>query len=253
MNPVRVRGATLGFVGRPVLHDIDFSLAQGEFVGLLGPNGAGKTTLLRSVLGLLPPLKGSVEVLGAPARHGRADIGYLPQTGNAAPPALCVRDVLAASFDGHRNGLPSFGGGARRAVETALAQAGALALAPRRLNTLSGGERQRVLIAQALMGAPRLLLLDEPLAGLDPRYQNDIVTLLRRVQQELAITVLCTAHDINVLLPAMDRALFVGNGAIAIGPVAEVATAPVLSRLYGAPMDVVRAGGHVFVAAATIR
>jgi zinc/manganese transport system ATP-binding protein len=251
MNPVLVRRATLGYPGRPVLRDIDFSLEQSEFVGLFGPNGAGKTTLLRAILGLLPPLEGSVEVLGAPAHHGRADIGYLPQTGAATPPALCVRDVLAASFNGHRYGLPSFGRPVRLSVETALAQAGATALASRPLNTLSGGERQRVLIAQALMGAPHLLLLDEPLAGLDPRYQSDIVTLLRRVQQELRITVLCTAHDLNVLLPAMDRVLFVGNGAIALGPVDEVATPPILSRLYGAPMDVVRAGGHVFVAAAT--
>jgi len=251
MNPVRVRGATLGYPGRPVLHDINFSLEQSEFVGLLGPNGAGKTTLLRSILGLLPPLEGSIEVLGTPARHGRADIGYLPQTGAATPPALCVQDVLAASCDGQRYGLPSFARPVRRFVETALAQAGASALAPRPLNTLSGGERQRVLIAQALIGTPRLLLLDEPLGGLDPRYQSDFVTLLRRVQQELRITVLCTAHDLNVLLPAMDRVLFVGNGAIALGPVDEVATPPILSRLYGAPMDVVRAGGHVFVAAAT--
>jgi zinc/manganese transport system ATP-binding protein len=251
MNPVRVRGATLGYPGRPVLRDIDFSLEQGEFVGLLGPNGAGKTTLLRTILGLLPPIEGSVEVLGAPARRGRADIGYLPQTGAATPPTLCVRDVLAASCNGHHLGLPSLGGPAIRTVEKALAQAGAIAFAPRPLNTLSGGERQRVLIAQALMGSPRLLLLDEPLAGLDPHYQRDIVNLLRRVQQELGITVLCTAHDINLLLPVMDRVLFVGNGAIALGPVDEVVTAPILSRLYGAPMDVVRAGAQMFVAAAT--
>lgn len=251
MNPVRVRGATLGYPGRPVLRDINFSLEQSEFVGLLGPNGAGKTTLLRTILGLLAPLKGSIEVLGAPARRGRADIGYLPQTGGATPPTLCVRDVLAASCNGHRLGLPSLGRHATRTAEKALAQAGATAFARRPLNTLSGGERQRVLIAEALMGAPRLLLLDEPLAGLDPHYQNDIVILLRRVQQELGITVLCTAHDINLLLPVMDRVLFAGNGAIALGPVDEVVTAPILSRLYGAPMDVVRAGAHVFVAPAT--
>jgi zinc/manganese transport system ATP-binding protein len=247
MTPVRLVGASLGFPGRPILQDIDFDLKQGEFVGLLGPNGAGKTTLLRSLMGLLPPLGGVVEVLGEPVRRGQPDVGYLPQTGGNPLPALRGIDVLTASLQGHRWGLPRADPAARAAIAQALARVGATALAERRLNTLSGGERQRVLIAQALLGTPRLLLLDEPLAGLDPRHQGEIVALLREVQLVLGITVLCSAHDINVLLPAMDRVLFVAGGGVALGPVAQVATGPVLSRLYGAPIDVFRTGGHIFV------
>jgi zinc/manganese transport system ATP-binding protein len=250
MSPVCVAAATLGNAGRPVLSGIDFTLEQGEFVGLLGPNGAGKTTLLRTLLGLIPALAGRVEVLGAPARRGNPHIGYLPQTNAAPVPRLRVQDVLAASLSAHRWGLPRGDAAGRAAIAQALARVGAEALGGRPLRALSGGERQRVLIAQALLGRPRLLLLDEPLAGLDPRHQSDIVALLREVQQVLGITVLCSAHDINVLLPAMDRVLFVAGGGVALGPVAQIATGQVLSRLYGAPIDVVRAGGHIFVSSA---
>ncbi len=250
MKPVVLRDASLGFGARAVLQNIDFALEQGEFVGLLGPNGAGKTTLMRTLLGLIPPLAGQVEVLGAPARSGHPRIGYLPQTGGGANiPRLRGLDVLAASLDGHRFGWRGPGPTGRAAIEAALHRVDARHLAERPLSALSGGERQRVLIAQALLGAPRLLLLDEPLAGLDPRHQADIVALLRQVQRELGITVLCSVHDVNVLLPAMDRVLFLAGGGAALGPVAQVATGPVLSRLYGAPIDVVRAGGHIFVSA----
>jgi zinc/manganese transport system ATP-binding protein len=250
MSPVFVASATIGNAGRPVLAGIDFALEQGEFVGLLGPNGAGKTTLLRTLLGLIPPLAGCVEVLGEPARRGNPHIGYLPQTNAAPVPRLRVLDVLAASLCAHRWGLPRSGPAGHAAIIQALARVGAAGLAERPLSALSGGERQRVLIAQALLGKPRLLLLDEPLAGLDPRHQGEIVSLLREVQQMLGITVLCSAHDINVLLPAMDRVLFVAGGGVALGPVAQVATGQVLSRLYGAPIDVVRAGSHIFVSSA---
>jgi len=247
MSAAILTRATLGFAGRPILSNIDLALGDNEFVGLLGPNGAGKTTLLRALLGLVPPLAGSVEVLGAPARRGNPRIGYLPQTGLATIPRLRGIDVLSASFDGNRWGMVIGGAARRAAVDAALHRVGAEKLAQRPLHTLSGGERQRVLIAQAILGSPRLLLLDEPLAGLDPRHQQEIVALLRDVQQSLGITVLVSAHDVNVLLPAMDRVLFVANGSAVLGPVAQVATAPVLSRLYGAPIHVVRTDGHIFV------
>ncbi len=251
MTPVRLAGASLGFAGKTVLHNVDLALAQGEFVGLLGPNGAGKTTLLRTLLGIVPPLGGTVEVLGAPPRRGNPAIGYLPQTGGSQIPRLRVRDVLAMSLHGHRWGPPRPDAAGAAAIARALARVGAGDLADRPLAALSGGERQRVLIAQAILGTPRLLLLDEPLAGLDPRHGGEIVALLREVQLLLGITVLCSAHDINVLLPAMDRVLFVAGGGVALGPVAQVATGPVLSRLYGAPIDVMRAGGRIFVSGAT--
>ena len=249
MKPVMLAGVTLGVAGRPILSGLDISLEQGEFVGLLGPNGAGKTTLLRSLLGLLAPMAGQVEVLGQPPSRGNPGIGYLPQTGLATIPRIRGRDLLAASQAGHRFGLPWGSEAARARIDASLAQLDAAALARRPLSSLSGGERQRVLIAQALLGAPKLLLLDEPLAGLDLHHQREMVAVLRQVQQAHNITVLCSAHDLNVLLPAMDRVLFLAGGRAALGPVAEIATGPVLSRLYGAPVEVVRAAGHIFVTA----
>jgi zinc/manganese transport system ATP-binding protein len=250
VKPVVLAGASLGFRGRPVLRGIDVVLEPGEFVALLGPNGAGKTTLIRTLLGLIPKLGGTIDVLGAPVRRGDARIGYLPQTGAAPHPRLRGVDVLAASLHGERFGLGRHTNADRAAIDAALDMVGAAALAEQPLASLSGGERQRVLIAQALLGRPRLLLLDEPLAGLDPRHQAEIVLLLRRVQRELGMTVLCSAHDVNVLLPAMDRVLFLAGGGAALGPVAQIATGPVLSRLYGTPINVVRAEGHIFVSAA---
>ena len=112
-----------------------------------------------------------------------------------------------------------------------------------------GGERQRLLLAQALIGRPRLLLLDEPLISLDPHHQHAVVALARSLQAELGLTVLFSAHDLNPLLGALDRVLYLGHGQAALGTVDEVVTGPVLSRLYGSRIDVVRLGGRIFVMA----
>jgi zinc/manganese transport system ATP-binding protein len=124
---------------------------------------------------------------------------------------------------------------------------GASDLAARPLDETSGGERQRLLLAQALLGRPRLLLLDEPLMNLDPHHQRSVVDLVRRLQQELRIAVLFSAHELNPLLGALDRVLYLGGGQAALGTVEEVITGPVLSRLYGSTIDVVRLGERIFV------
>ena len=247
MIAAELSGVSLGFGGRVVLAGVNIALGAGEFVGLLGPNGSGKTTLLRALLGVHTPLSGRIEIFGTAARPGHKDVGYLPQLGAAVHPPVTGRDLLAASWHGAAWGLPRLGNDGREAVAAALGAVDAVALADRPIGALSGGERQRVLVAQALLGQPRLLLLDEPLASLDPRNQAAVVRMLRGLQQRLGLTVLCSAHDLNVLLPAVDRVLYVGAGQAVLGAVDEVVTAPVLSRLYGGPIDVVRAEGRVFV------
>ena len=217
-------------------------------MGLLGSNGAGKTTLLQAILGLLPLADGQMRVLGGRRLRGNPGIGYMPQSRNLqAGLRLNGREFVAGVVGGHRWGLPLLGPAERREVDHALELVGASALAARPLAELSGGQRQRLLLAQALIGQPRLLLLDEPLMSLDPHNQRLVVELVRRVQQEMRITVLFSAHELNPLLGVMDRVLYLGGGHAAIGTVNEVVTGPVLSRLYESAIEVVRLQGRVFV------
>jgi zinc/manganese transport system ATP-binding protein len=239
---------TLVLGERTVLNDASFAVGEGEFIGVLGPNGAGKTTLMRAVLGLVPIAGGAIKVAGEPVARGNVAIGYMPQTRSAlAGRRLRGRDLIAMAANGHRWGLPYVDAATRAEVERVLDLVDGHALAARPLFELSGGERQRLLIAQCLLGKPRLLLLDEPLISLDPHHQRGVVELVRRVQRELGITVLFSAHELNPLLNAIDRVLYLGYGSAALGTVDEVITRPVLSRLYGSTIDVMRVNGRIFV------
>ncbi|HEY2606255.1 MAG TPA: ABC transporter ATP-binding protein [Paraburkholderia sp.] len=239
---------TLELGDRTILRDAGFVVNQGEFIGVLGPNGAGKTTLMRAVLGLVPAAQGAIRVLGQPVERGNASIGYMPQTRSAlAGRRVRGRDFVAMAADGHRWGLPHADPKTRADVERVLDLVGGRKLAERPLSELSGGERQRLLLAQCLLGNPKLLLLDEPLISLDPHHQKSVVELVRSVQQELGIAVLFSAHELNPLLNSLDRVLYLGSGVAALGTVDEVITRPVLSRLYGSPIDVMRVNGRIFV------
>jgi zinc/manganese transport system ATP-binding protein len=233
---------------RTILRDTGFVVNQGEFIGVLGPNGAGKTTLMRAVLGLVPAAQGTIRVLGRPVERGNPLIGYMPQTRSAlAGRRVRGRDFVAMAADGHRWGLPHADAKTRADVDRVLDLVGGSKLAERPLSELSGGERQRLLLAQCLLGDPKLLLLDEPLISLDPHHQKSVVELVRRVQRELGIAVLFSAHELNPLLNSLDRVLYLGSGVAALGTVDEVITRPVLSRLYGSPIDVMRVNGRIFV------
>lgn len=248
MNAVEFVGVTLGFGARTVLADVDLQISDNEFVGVLGPNGSGKTTMMRAILGLLPPRGGAIRVLGRPVARGNPAIGYMPQVRGALDHLhLSGWDFVASGVNGHRWGVPLFGRTVRYQVAWALERVDATELARRPLAETSGGERQRLLLAQALLGRPRLLLLDEPLISLDPHHQHAVVELVRTLQQDLGITVLFSAHELNPLLGALDRVLYLGQGHAALGTVEEVVTGPVLSRLYGSEIDVVRLNGRIFV------
>ena len=248
MNAIEFRDVTLRLGGRDVLSAVSLEIATGAFVGVLGPNGSGKTTLMRAVLGLMPVSRGNIRVLGLAAVRGNPAIGYMPQNRSAGGNLrLSGWDFVATVFSGHRLGLPFAGRTARVEVDRVLALVGADKLARRPLAEISGGERQRLLLAQALIGRPQLLLLDEPLANLDPRFQGDVIALTNSLRAELGITILFSAHELNPLLGAVDRVLYLGRGQAELGTVDEVITGPVLSRLYGADIDVIRAEGRIFV------
>jgi zinc/manganese transport system ATP-binding protein len=247
-NVIELDRATIAIGRRDILRDTSFAIRRGEFIGLLGPNGAGKTTLMRAILGLLPPRSGSLRVFGRAPRRGNPQIGYLPQVRTVVPNLrVSGFDFVASSVHGERWGPPSVSATDRRMIDKTLESVGAADLARRPLADMSGGERQRLLLAQALLGEPQLLLLDEPLISLDFRYQEAVIDLVGRIARERNITVLFSAHELNQLIGALDRVLYLGNGQAALGTVAEVATAPVLSQLYGTEIEVVRADGHIFV------
>jgi zinc/manganese transport system ATP-binding protein len=245
---VEIAGLTLALGGQVVLRDVSLSIHAAEFVGVLGPNGSGKTTLMRAVLGLVPADAGTIRVLGGRAARGNPAIGYMPQVrGELADKRLSGWDFVASVVRGHRLGLPLLDAAGRREVTWALDMVGARELARRPLAETSGGERQRLLLAQTLIGRPRLLLLDEPLISLDPTHQRAVVELVKSLQVELGIAVLFSAHELNPLLGVLDRVLYLGGGHAALGTVGEVITGPVLSRLYGSAIDVVRVNRRIFV------
>jgi zinc/manganese transport system ATP-binding protein len=235
---------------RDVLRDVGFRLATGELTGLIGSNGAGKTTLFRVILGLQRAAQGTVLVDGRPRSRRNPLIGYVPQKFVLDPDApIRARDLVALGVDGHRFGVVRRVAQRRAVVDEMLAAVGAEAFGGARVGLLSGGEQQRVLIAHALASRPRLLLMDEPLANLDLSSAHDVVALVARIAHEHNIAVLISAHEMNPLLPVIDRIVYLAEGRAASGPVDEVVRGDVLSRLYGHHVDVLRVHGRVLVVA----
>jgi zinc/manganese transport system ATP-binding protein len=244
---------TIRLGGRDILSAASFDIKDSEFVGMLGPNGAGKTTLMRAALGLIPVASGAIAVLGRPATRGNALIGYMPQT-RLAVAGLRIRgwDVVASAAICGRFGFVSLDRATRREIDWALDEVGARDLARRSIGELSGGERQLVLLSQALIGKPRLMMLDEPLISLDPAHQKNVVEIARRICDDLKIAILFSAHELNPLVNAIDRVLYLGGGAAVIGAVEDVVTGPVLSRLYRADIEVVHIKDRYFVMAGDV-
>jgi zinc/manganese transport system ATP-binding protein len=255
---LRLDGVGVRLGGREIFGDVSFTIKAGEFTGLIGPNGAGKTTLLRVILGLQPVSSGAVLIDGARWRgQGRwvgprdASIGYVPQKLSIEPDMpLRVRDVVSLGVDGHKFGIRLPSRARRELVDEMLTAVGAQRYANARVGELSGGEQQRVMIAHALISRPRLLLLDEPLANLDISSEQGIVSVLARLARAEGIAVLLSAHDMNPLMPVMDRIIYVASGRAAVGRTDEVVQPEVLSRLYGQHVDVIRVHGRVLVVAA---
>lgn len=250
---LELRGAALGYGDRQLWHDLDLTVAPGEFLAVLGANGSGKTSLLRAVLGLQPLGAGQVLVAGRPAQRGSPLIGYVPQQRPLDPlTPLRARDVVGQGIDGHRWGIgAAFGAGRaarRRRVDQVLAEVGAAEYAQVPVGLLSGGEQQRVRIGQALATDPRLLLCDEPLLSLDLTHQAAVTELIDRRRRDRGTAVVFVTHEINPVLPYADRVLYLAEGRFRVGTVDEVMTSQTLSTLYGSPVDVVRIGDRVVVA-----
>lgn len=232
-----------GYGDSVVWKDATFAIRKGEFVGVLGPNGAGKSTLFRLLLGLSQSKNGTLSVFGGKPKRGDQKIGYVPQRHSVDPEMnIEALEIVRLVACGGHWGFDLPAGARQERVEAlkALRDVGAEELAYRPLGQLSGGELQRVFLAQALSGNPELLLLDEPLANLDIRREGELVQLIKQVVEKRGVTVLLIAHNINPLLPVLDRVMYIANGRIATGQPGEVLNSESLSKLYNAPIEVLK-------------
>jgi zinc/manganese transport system ATP-binding protein len=241
---IELVGASARRGGREVWSEVDVSVAPGEFAAVLGPNGSGKSTLLNVVLGLLSLSGGRASVLGRPPGEARTQIGYLPQRGGFDE-SVRIRgvDIVRLGLDGARWGIPIPGARARSArarVDEVIELVGSTAYARGPIGELSGGEQQRLLIAQALVRRPRILLLDEPLDSLDLPNQSAVASLVQRICASEGVTVLLVAHDVNPILSYLDRVIYFAGGRAAQGTPAEVINGATLSDLYGVPIEVLQ-------------
>jgi zinc/manganese transport system ATP-binding protein len=248
---VELRDAAVRLGARTLWSGLDLTISEGEFLAVLGPNGAGKTTLLKVLLGLVPLAAGAVRVNGAPPRLGNHELGYVPQQ-QAFDRSLPIRgrDLVRFGIDGHHWGLPRHRRAVRARVDDALGAVGARAYADSPVGQLSGGEQQRLRIAQALLGDPTVLLCDEPLLALDLASQRAVTRLIDERRRHAGTPVIFVTHEVNPVLPYVDRILYLVRGKWAIGTPAEILTSERLSALYGIEVDVIKVRDRYLVVSA---
>lgn len=246
---VHARKLSVGYRSKTVWKDATFDINRGEFVAVIGPNGAGKTTLFRLLLGLQQPASGTVSVFDSRPHRGNPRIGYVPQK-HAIDNDTNVEslELVRLGLSGTRWGIDPFSKDDRTAALDALESVGGAELARRPLSQLSGGELQRVFLAEALVSKPDLLLLDEPLSNLDIRRERELVQLVDNVVSSRNVAALLIAHNINPLLPFLDKVIYMANGKVATGAPAEVLTSERLSALYGVQIEVLKdSRGHIAI------
>ena len=230
-----------GYPGNIVWKDASFTINRGEFVAVIGPNGAGKTTLFRLLLGLQQPISGTIKIFNEAPKRGNPQIGYVPQRHMFdSETNIESLELVRLGYSGKQWGLGMFSKNDRQAALDSMKAVGATDLAHRSLGVLSGGELQRIFLAEAIVSNPSILLLDEPLSNLDMRRERELLQLIHRVVQTRNVTALLIAHNINPLLPYLDKVVYIANGKVATGTPQEVLTSECLSALFGIQVEVLR-------------
>jgi ABC-type Mn2+/Zn2+ transport system ATPase subunit len=243
---IDVRAVTAGYGAAPVIEDLTFSIEQGCLAGLVGPNGSGKSTLIKVILGLLKPYSGTVMVLGEPS--GRAAIGYAPQSERidwAFP--VTVLDVVLMGRYRHVGIARQPGHREREMALGVLERVGLVELRDRLIGELSGGQQRRVLIARAIVQDAPVMLLDEPLAGLDAGAQHDVLGILETLRDEHR-TLLVSTHDLSCVAANFDHAILLDRKLIGFGRPGEVFTEELLSRTFRRHLLVIPSGGGKILA-----
>lgn len=253
---LRLEQATCGYGPRVLWSNLNLTVHPGELIAILGPNGAGKTTLLKVILGHLRLLSGTLQ------RHSDLQLGYVPQLKDFHPHTpLRGCDLVGLGLDGDTWGLrPGFDpdvtltkprrlswAGRRKVIRHALEEVQATSYSQVPLNLLSGGEQQRLRIAQSLVTNPNLLLLDEPLLSLDIANQQVISNAIAHRKEKHNTATLIVTHEVNPILPLVDRVIYIARGKALVGTAEEVLNSESLTELFGAPITVLREHGQIFV------
>lgn len=238
---MELRGVSFSYGRAPVLDDVDLTVARGEFLGIIGPNGGGKTTLLKLLLALLEPDAGRVRVLGGAATEARGRVGYVPQRASFAPDLpVAVRDVVLMGRLGPGVRAGRWREEDREAARTALERLELAELADRPAGRLSGGQSQRMLIARALAMEPELLLLDEPMSGVDAHMGRSLYAMLREMTGEGEVTVVLVSHDVGVISREVDTVACLNQRLYYHG--SEDLPREALEAAYGGPVELVAHG-----------
>jgi ABC-type Mn2+/Zn2+ transport system ATPase subunit len=242
---VGVRELTTGYRQHLAVDNVSFEARAGRLVGVLGPNGSGKSTLVKSIMGLLKPWHGSIEVLGQDPKRARASMGYVPQAEDVDWDfPVTVADVVAMGLYKRSLGLDRFRPPEREPVMAALERMNAAHLAKRQVGELSGGQQRRVLLARAMVRNPQVLLFDEPAAGLDATAEEELLRLLREMADS-GKTVIVATHDIQGVFDTYDDALLMNRHMVAFGPVAESMSDTALHEAFGRQLFVFHGHHHV--------
>ncbi len=245
---LRLQGLSAAYGRQPVLEGVTGSVEPGGSLALIGPNGAGKSTLIRSILGLVPVVAGTVEVLGTTPERARGSVAYVPQADTLDPrfPVDAMQVVLMGRYR-QVGWLRRPGRRDRQAAASALDRVGLSSRAADRFGTLSGGQRQRVLLARAIAQEARLLLLDEPFNGLDSTTTEVVLDVLAELRADGVALVMAT-HDLSIAHLACGAACLLNRHQVAFGPIAQALTAETLKQTYGGTA-LVLAGGSTIITA----
>lgn len=247
---IQITNASLRLGNKTLWSKLNLTVKPGEFIAILGPNGAGKSSLLNILLGLIPANSGDIKVLCTSPKKARQKIGYVPQQKSFDTDITATgRDFVSLGADGTKWFWRPRPSDTIAKVQQVLSEVGATRYADRPLGKMSGGEQQRIRIGQAIASDPQLLFCDEPLLALDLASQASISKLIND-QRQKGTAVLFVTHEVNPILPMVDRILYIVDGKWAIGTPNEILTREKLSQLYGTHIDVVRVHNNIIITGA---